>query len=104
MQRNLVDWYPPAKFKVSSKELFRRTAIVVEIDEKFRGKLHKKLGKRILPSDYWDFIPIDEEQEENSLKPNRRVLTHAQVLYLISFYFARMLALLFFIFLSDIFV
>lgn len=75
-----MDWYPPMKFKVSSKELFRRTAIVVEIDEKFRGKLHKKLGKRDLPSDYWDFIPIDEEQEESCLKPNKRVLTHAQVL------------------------
>ncbi|KAI4303490.1 hypothetical protein MLD38_039113 [Melastoma candidum] len=81
--RSLVDWYPPAKFKVSSKELFRRTAIVVEIDEKFRGKLHRKLGKRVLPSDYWDFIPIDDEQDENSSKPNKRVLTHAQVHYLL---------------------
>lgn len=78
-----VDYYPPMKFKVSSKDLFRRTAIIVEVDESFRNT-QKKLNRRIWPSDYWDFIPKNPEQEESSLKPNRRVLSHAQVYHLLN--------------------
>lgn len=69
------------KFKVSSKDLFRRTAIIIEIDESFRKNIQKKLNRRISPTDYWDFIPKDPEQEESSLKPNKRVLSHAQVVH-----------------------
>ena len=64
------------KFKVSSKELFRRSAIIAEVNEKL---LKQKKRLRSLPADFWDFIPKDEQQEESCLKPNRRVLSHAQV-------------------------
>lgn len=63
------------KFKVSSNDLFRRSAILVEINEKNPKKI-----LRGLPSDYWDFIPRDVQQEEEScMKMNRRVLSPAQV-------------------------
>lgn len=67
------------KFKVSSKDLFRKTAIIVEMNEKLPKKLQKKSFRPVLPLDYWDFIPKDPQQEENCLNPNRRVLSHAQV-------------------------
>ncbi|GMH29806.1 hypothetical protein Nepgr_031649 [Nepenthes gracilis] len=63
--------YPPMRFKISSNDLFRRTAIVVE-----------SLG-HILPDDYWDFIPKDRQQEESINRTNRRVLSHAQIRYLL---------------------
>ncbi|RVX09060.1 DNA-directed RNA polymerase IV subunit 1 [Vitis vinifera] len=80
---NSNDWYPTMKFKVSSKDLFRKTAIIVEMNEKLPKKLQKKSFRPVLPLDYWDFIPKDPQQEENCLNPNRRVLSHAQVHYLL---------------------
>ena len=65
------------KFRVSSNDLFRRTAIVVEINER-ASKAKKILGRR-LPADYWDFIPTDAQQEESCIKSNRRVLSPTQV-------------------------
>ncbi|XP_062027309.1 DNA-directed RNA polymerase IV subunit 1 isoform X2 [Rosa rugosa] len=59
------------KFKVSSRELFRRSTIIVEA-----------VGK--LPPDYWDFIPKDPQHDETHTKPNRRVLSHAQVHFLLN--------------------
>jgi hypothetical protein len=50
----------------------------VEVNEKLPKKFQKKSFKG-LPGDFWDFIPEDEQQEEICLKPNRRVLSHAQV-------------------------
>ena len=67
------------KFKVSSKDLFRKTAIIVEMKEKHPKNLQRKNFRAELPLDYWNFIPRDPQQEENSLNPNRRVLSHAQV-------------------------
>ncbi|XP_054824584.1 DNA-directed RNA polymerase IV subunit 1 isoform X2 [Prosopis cineraria] len=67
-------FYPAMKFKVSSNDLFRRTAIMVEINEKNPKKI-----LRGLPADYWDFIPSDVQQEESCMKMNRRVLSPAQV-------------------------
>lgn len=61
------------RFKLSSKDLSGKTAIIVEIDEK-PSKKNKKL-----PDDYWGFIPFDAQQEENSVKPNRKVLSCKQV-------------------------
>lgn len=69
------------KFKVSSEDLSRRTAIVVEIDEKLPKKLQKRRLEEVLPYDYWNFIPSDPQHDEISTKPTRRVLSHAQVLY-----------------------
>ncbi|KAG6685152.1 hypothetical protein I3842_12G097800 [Carya illinoinensis] len=80
---NSVEWYPTVKFKVSSTEVFRNCAIIVEINEKLTTKVQNK-SFRGLSADFWDFIPKDEQQEENCLKPNRRVLSHAQVRYLLN--------------------
>lgn len=77
-QGNSIDWYPPMNFKISSKDLFRKSAIIVEVSEKSSMKVRKR-GKQALPSDYWDFIPKDEQQEESLIRPNRRVLSHSQV-------------------------
>ncbi|KAK2994826.1 hypothetical protein RJ640_018808 [Escallonia rubra] len=65
--------YPPMKFRVSAKDVFGKTAIIAEVNE----KLSKKGGG--LAPDYWDFIPNDPQQGENYLKPNKRVISHAQV-------------------------
>ncbi|CAH9115567.1 unnamed protein product [Cuscuta epithymum] len=75
--------YPPMKFKVSSRNIFKRTAIVAEVN----GKLVEKYG---LASDFWDIIPRDGQTEgcsvsvEYSKTPEdveskQRVLSHAQV-------------------------
>lgn len=65
------------KFKVSSNNLFRRTAIVVEIKE--RGLKSKRNLRKSVPDDYWNFIPSDGQQEDSCVKSNRRVLSPAQV-------------------------
>lgn len=62
--------YPRMKFKVSSRELFRRSTIIVEA-----------IGE--LPADYWDFIPKDPQHDEACKKPNKRVLSHAQVHFML---------------------
>ncbi|GAV79426.1 RNA_pol_Rpb1_2 domain-containing protein/RNA_pol_Rpb1_3 domain-containing protein/RNA_pol_Rpb1_1 domain-containing protein/RNA_pol_Rpb1_4 domain-containing protein/DUF3223 domain-containing protein, partial [Cephalotus follicularis] len=74
-----ADWYPSMKFKVSSNDVFKKTAIVVEIIEKRKNKK----GILLPPSDFWDFIPKDPQHEENVTKPNRRILSHAQVHHLL---------------------
>nr|KYP67245.1 DNA-directed RNA polymerase II subunit RPB1 [Cajanus cajan] len=66
------------KFRVSSNDLFRRTAIIVEANDKASKK--RTLG-RGLPADYWDFIPYDAQQEESYV--NRRVLSPGQVFSLL---------------------
>ncbi|OMP09641.1 RNA polymerase, alpha subunit [Corchorus olitorius] len=82
---NLRDWYPAMKFKISSNELFRKSAIIVEVNESALMKGHKR-GKLALPADYWDFIPKDQEQEEGVItRPNRRVLSHRQVCQLLNY-------------------
>ncbi|KAI4315358.1 hypothetical protein L6164_028177 [Bauhinia variegata] len=71
-------WYPKMKFKVSSTDLLRRTAIIVEISDNLLKKRN-----RLVPADYWNFIPKDAQQEESCMRPNRRVLSHAQVHYML---------------------
>ncbi|XP_022736885.1 DNA-directed RNA polymerase IV subunit 1 isoform X3 [Durio zibethinus] len=80
--RNSIDWYPPMRFKISSKDLFRKSAILVEVSENSLMKVRKR-GRQALPADYWDFIPKDQQQEEGFMKPGRRVLSHAQVHHLL---------------------
>ncbi|WJX62674.1 DNA-directed RNA polymerase [Trifolium repens] len=72
--------YPAMKFRVSSNDFFRRTAIIVEVND---ASLNKKrnLG-RGLPADYWDFILGDAQPDENHV--NRRVLSPVQVENLLS--------------------
>ncbi|CAH2048096.1 unnamed protein product [Thlaspi arvense] len=70
--------YPLMKFRVSNKEVFRRSAIVCEVSEENLLKL-KKRGLSALPSDYWSFLPEDPNIDQSSLKPARRILTHPQV-------------------------
>ncbi|GAB2209869.1 hypothetical protein Droror1_Dr00027094 [Drosera rotundifolia] len=63
--------YPSMRFKVSSTDLFRRTAITVD-----------SAGTN-LPDDYWDFIPKDKLLEESLNRSNKRVLSHAQIRHLL---------------------
>ncbi|KAK1586944.1 hypothetical protein Q3G72_007867 [Acer saccharum] len=72
-------WYPRMKFKVSTKELSRKTAIIVEMVEKPAKKFHKRLA-----DDYWNFVIIrDAQQEESCKKEKRMVLSPSQVHYLL---------------------
>ncbi|KAJ8769723.1 hypothetical protein K2173_005929 [Erythroxylum novogranatense] len=77
------DWYPTIKFKISSNDIFRKTAIVAEIGENLLKQSSRKAPKRKLAADFWDIIPKDEQQDENDIKPNKRVLSHAQVRHLL---------------------
>ncbi|XVF51564.1 hypothetical protein PTKIN_Ptkin04bG0194800 [Pterospermum kingtungense] len=79
---NSIDWYPPMRFKISTKELFRKSAIMVEVSESSLMKVRKR-GRHALPADYWDFIPNDQQQEEGLMRPGRRVLSHTQVCHLL---------------------
>ncbi|KAE8710817.1 Phosphoenolpyruvate carboxylase-related kinase 1 isoform 1 [Hibiscus syriacus] len=74
---NSIDWYPLMRFKITSKELFRKSAIMVEVSENSLMKVRKR-GRQALPADYWDFIPKDQQQEEGFLRPLRRALSHSQ--------------------------
>ncbi|KAF4369512.1 hypothetical protein F8388_019381 [Cannabis sativa] len=73
--------YHPMKFKVSSTDLFRRSAIIVEVVNENNAKFQKKL--REMPDDYWNFLIPDEQVDESSNKSHRRVLSHAQVYHLL---------------------
>ena len=66
------------KFRVTTKEAFRRSGIVCEVSEDNLVKLSKR-GLSALPPDYWEFMPKDPNIDESCLKPSRRILTHAQV-------------------------
>ncbi|KAJ7944858.1 DNA-directed RNA polymerase subunit [Quillaja saponaria] len=77
-----IGWYPAMRFKISSTDIFKRTAIIVEIVEKLPKK--SKSFKEVLPADYWDCIPRDQQLVESSLRSNRRVLSHAQVCSLLN--------------------
>ncbi|KAI3501223.1 hypothetical protein L1887_29087 [Cichorium endivia] len=70
--RGFRDVYPPMKFKVSTKDVFGKTAIIAESSRKL-------ISGKSLPPDYWDFVPNDPQQDESLSAGNRRVLTHAQV-------------------------
>ncbi|GER30555.1 DNA-directed RNA polymerase [Striga asiatica] len=67
--------YPKMKFRISSKHVFAKSAIIAEVHEKF---VDKNSGFS-LPSDYWDVIPKDIDQVHDKLPPNKRVLSPAQV-------------------------
>ncbi|KAL5554870.1 hypothetical protein UlMin_037106 [Ulmus minor] len=72
---NLSWRYPTMKFKVSTDDIFKKSAIIVEVNEnRLRGAL---------PADYWNFIPPDPQLEESFMKPHKRVLSHAQVHFLL---------------------
>ncbi|KAH1164241.1 hypothetical protein GLYMA_01G215700v4 [Glycine max] len=73
---NYCSVYPSMQFRVSSNDLFRRTAIIVEV------KASKKTLGTEIPADFWNFIPCDAQQEENYV--NRRVLSPVQVNYLLN--------------------
>ncbi|WOG90280.1 hypothetical protein DCAR_0209523 [Daucus carota subsp. sativus] len=67
------DEYPRTIFKVSSKEVFGRTAIFAKINDRVFSRIET------LASDYWNFLAEDTQQAGNALKPNERVLSHLQV-------------------------
>ncbi|CAN7120439.1 DNA-directed RNA polymerase IV subunit 1 [Brassica rapa] len=70
--------YPLMRFRVTTKEVFRRSGIVCEVSEDNLFKLSKR-GLSSLPPDYWEFLPKDSNIDESCLKPSRRILTHAQI-------------------------
>ncbi|CAA7059002.1 unnamed protein product [Microthlaspi erraticum] len=70
--------YPLMKFRVSTKDVFRRSGIVCEVSDEFLMKLKRRF-EGALPPDYWAFLPYDSNIDESLLKPNRRILTPAQV-------------------------
>lgn len=65
---------PLIRFRVSTNDLFRRTAITVELYERPQSKFQL--------DEFWDFIPKDVQVEE-SLNKNKRVLSPAQVHHLL---------------------
>ncbi|KAF8412332.1 hypothetical protein HHK36_000294 [Tetracentron sinense] len=75
------EWYPTMRFKVASKDLSVKNTseIIVEVNEKVPKKFGNKNLSEVLPTDYWDFICKDSQQEHSFLKPNRRALSPAQV-------------------------
>ncbi|XP_019055892.1 PREDICTED: DNA-directed RNA polymerase IV subunit 1 isoform X3 [Nelumbo nucifera] len=75
------EWYPTMKFKVASKDLSKKntSSVIVEVNEKLPKKFANKNLGEVLPTDYWDCIQKDPEQEESFLKPNRRSLSPFQV-------------------------
>ncbi|XAR55026.1 DNA-directed RNA polymerase [Bertholletia excelsa] len=73
------DHYPRMKFKVSSKDVFGKTAIIVEIKETPTKKSQTKSSRDGLALDYWDFVPKDAQLDESTKTPTSRVLSHAQV-------------------------
>ncbi|CAN8245311.1 unnamed protein product [Cochlearia groenlandica] len=75
--------YPLMKFRVTTKEVFRRSGIVCEVTEESLLKLRKR-GVFALPPDYWIFLPKDPNIDESCLKPTRRILTPAQVMTLLN--------------------
>lgn len=77
----MKDIYPNVKFKVTSDDMFGKTAIIAEVKEKFSRKSRNMSFRRGLAFDFWDFIPNEPQAEENSLQPKKRVLSHAQVTF-----------------------
>ncbi|XP_043718308.1 DNA-directed RNA polymerase IV subunit 1 [Telopea speciosissima] len=76
--------YPRMKFKVASKDkCMKNTSIIVEVNEKSNKKFQNKNPSQVLPVDYWDFIHKDPQQEAQTMKWNQRVLSTAQVFYLL---------------------
>ncbi|KAL7160206.1 hypothetical protein ABFS83_01G078000 [Erythranthe nasuta] len=69
------DGYPKMTFRVSSKDVFAKSAIIAEVKE----ILVNKCSSGNLAYDYWDVIPKDSAVEHAVLPPNRRVLLPAQV-------------------------
>lgn len=63
------------KFKVSTKDVFAKSAIIAEVSE----ALVSKSSYGCLASDYWDILPKDSAQDHSSQPPNKRILLPAQV-------------------------
>ncbi|KAI7993950.1 DNA-directed RNA polymerase IV subunit 1 [Camellia lanceoleosa] len=74
------EFYPRMKFNVSSNDLFGKTAIIVEVQKS--NKSQNKISGDGLATDYWDVIPIDAQQQ-GFTKPNKRILSHAQVYHML---------------------
>ncbi|XP_047338199.1 DNA-directed RNA polymerase IV subunit 1 isoform X2 [Impatiens glandulifera] len=74
--------YPKLKFKVSSTDLFGKTAIIAEVQET-KTRLSRTNPSEGLATDFWDFVPKDSQQDQASLKPNIRVLSHFQVYHIL---------------------
>ncbi|URE25020.1 DNA-directed RNA polymerase [Musa troglodytarum] len=81
--RKANGWYPPVKFKISSKDILgrRSLSIIAEVNEKLPKKFHSKSLSEVLPEDYWNFIPKVSMQQ--GAKPSKIDLTPHQVFCLL---------------------
>ncbi|KAK9668219.1 hypothetical protein RND81_13G042300 [Saponaria officinalis] len=61
---------PYIRFRLSTNDLFRKTAIIAELNERSQNKFQYE--------DVWNFIPHDVQVEESANR-NKRVLSPAQV-------------------------
>ncbi|XP_020084500.1 DNA-directed RNA polymerase IV subunit 1 isoform X1 [Ananas comosus] len=75
--------YPSVRFKISSKDMVgkRNLSIVAEVNEKLPKKFQNKSMDEVLPQDYWDFIPMDQQQRQ--LKTSRITLSPHQAFHLL---------------------
>ncbi|KAL8556955.1 hypothetical protein ACS0TY_004432 [Phlomoides rotata] len=67
--------YPRMKFKVSTKDVFSKSAIIAEVSETLLN--NSTFGD--LASDYWDVFPKDSQEKNDDLSKYRRVLSPSQV-------------------------
>lgn len=81
-QPNSSEWYPAMKFK-SSKDLSGKK-ITVEVNENLPKKFESNNPHKILPEDYWDFIPKDPREEKWNVIPRKITLRPYQVMPLFS--------------------
>lgn len=78
---NSSEWYPAMKFK-SSKDLSGKK-ITVEVNENLPKKFESNNPHKILPEDYWDFIPKDPREEKWNVIPRKITLRPYQVFSLL---------------------
>ncbi|XP_077234940.1 nuclear RNA polymerase D1A isoform X2 [Tasmannia lanceolata] len=65
-QSNSIEWYPPLKFKISSKDISgqKKFQIVAEVNGKLPKKFRCRNLNEALAKDYWDFIPKDKDWQQ----------------------------------------
>ncbi|CAN0841500.1 DNA-directed RNA polymerase IV subunit 1 [Linum grandiflorum] len=79
-QGRSLGWYPKMKFTIYRGAIYNRTTIMVGIPT---PPTRKGVRKPLAP-DFWDVIPKDEEEEENTIRPTKRILTHGQISHLLN--------------------
>ncbi|XP_073001683.1 DNA-directed RNA polymerase IV subunit 1 isoform X2 [Typha latifolia] len=74
--------YPSIRFKISSKDMLgnRSLSIIAEANDKLPKNIQNKSFYEVLPQDFWDFVPNNQQQQE----PNKRMnLTPYQAFHML---------------------